>query len=182
MVGARETTLIVVRGNSGSGKSTLAHELQRRRGRNQVAVISQDVVRRDVLWSDDHPGNPAIALIDLMARYALEQGLSVIVEGILHPERYGDMLARLARDHDGRTRAYFWDLSFEETLRRHATKAKAAEFGEAEMREWWYGTALVDGLDESTLRAEDTLDAAVQRIEADCGWIDGPVRREAGSR
>jgi predicted kinase len=170
MTGTPDTTLIVLRGNSGSGKTTVARALQRQRGRDQLAVISQDVVRREVLWANDRAGNPAVGLIDLMARYALDQGFSVVVEGILHPDRYGDMLRRLALDHRGRSVAYFWDVPFEETLRRHATKAKALEFGEAEMRDWWYGTAYVDGLDETPIAAEETLHDAIGRVRNDCGW------------
>lgn len=98
MTGSSSATLIILRGNSGSGKTTVARALQHERGRDQVAVISQDVVRREVLWARDIAGNPAIDLIGLMARYALERGLSVIVEGILHPERYGDMLLDLNLD------------------------------------------------------------------------------------
>lgn len=170
MTGTSETTLIVLRGNSGSGKTTLARALQQQRGRDQLAVISQDIVRREVLWANDRAGNPAIGLIDLMARYALDQGFSVVVEGILHPDRYGEMLRRLVRDHKGRSLAYFWDVPFEETLRRHATKAKAAEFGEAEMRDWWYGAAYVDELDETSIGVEETLDDAIRRVNTDCGW------------
>jgi hypothetical protein len=33
--------------------------------------------------------------------------------------------------------AYYYDIPFEETLRRHETKDKRFEFGEAEMRRWW---------------------------------------------
>ena len=40
--------LIILRGNSGSGKTTIAKELQKQFGRNTM-VISQDVVRRDML-------------------------------------------------------------------------------------------------------------------------------------
>lgn len=170
MTGGPDTTLVVLRGNSGSGKTTLARALQQRRGRDRLALISQDVVRREVLCANDRAGNPAIGLIDLMARYALDQGLSVIVEGILHPDRYSEMLTRLTKDHQGKTLAYFLDLPFEETLRRHATKAKAAEFGEAEMRDWWYGTAHVDGLHEETIEAQASLEVVIQRVETDCGW------------
>lgn len=170
VTGTCKTTLIVLRGNSGSGKTTVARALQQQRGRDQLAVISQDVVRREVLWANDRAGNPAIGLIDLMARYALDQGFSVVVEGILHPDRYGDMLRRLVRDHTGRSLAYFWDVPFEETVRRHATKPKAAEFGEREMRDWWYGAAFVDGLSETTIGIEETLGDAVRRVSADCGW------------
>jgi adenylylsulfate kinase-like enzyme len=170
VTGTSETTLIVLRGNSGSGKTTVARALQQQRGRDQVAVISQDVVRREVLWANDRAGNAAIGLIDLMARYALDQGFTVVVEGILHLDRYGDMLRRLVHDHNGTSLAYFWDVPFEETLRRHATKPKAAEFGETEMRDWWYGAAYIDGLSEATLGAEATLHDAVERVSADCGW------------
>lgn len=170
MTGTSETTLIVLRGNSGSGKTAVARALQRQRGRDQLAVISQDVVRREVLWANDRADNPAIGLIDLMARYALDQGFSVVVEGILHPDRYSDMLRRLLQDHNGRSLAYFWNVPFEETLRRHATKAKAAEFGETEMRDWWYGAAYIDGLSEATFGVEVTLDDAIARVSADCGW------------
>ena len=113
-------------------------------------------------------------MIDLMARYALDEGFSVIVEGILHPDRYGNMLRGLVRDHAGVSLAYFWDVPFGETLRRHATKPKASEFGEAEMREWWYGSAYIDDLGETTIGADQTLDDAVRRIAADSGWTSSP--------
>lgn len=170
MAGTPDTRLVVLRGNSGSGKSSVAAALQRRRRRGEVAVVSQDVVRRQVLWARDTPGNPSIGLIDLTARYVLDAGISVVVEGILHPDRYADMLAQLVRDHRGQTRTYFWDLRFEETLRRHATRAKTAEFGEADMRDWWYGAARIPVLHEETIGPEWSMDAAVRCIEADCGW------------
>ena len=44
--------LIILRGNSGSGKTTIAKELQKRFGRNTM-LISQDMVRRDMLWVKD---------------------------------------------------------------------------------------------------------------------------------
>ncbi len=134
-------------------------------------MVSQDVVRREVLWADDSVGNPSIALIDLMTRYSLNAGFSVVVEGILHPDRYAEMLSHLVRDHRGTTHAYFWDLPFEDTLRRHATKDKASEFGEAEMREWWYGAALIAALNEEVIGPGCGLDATVRRIEEDCGWL-----------
>ena len=58
--------LIIIRGNSGSGKTTLAKNLQHKFGRNTM-VISQDVVRREILWVQDKPGNEAVGLmIDLL--------------------------------------------------------------------------------------------------------------------
>ncbi|WP_313075894.1 AAA family ATPase [Lacrimispora sp.] len=50
-----EVRLIILRGNSGSGKSTTAKALQRKFGRGTL-VISQDVIRRDMLWVKDVTG------------------------------------------------------------------------------------------------------------------------------
>ena len=91
-------------------------------------IVSQDVVRREILGTRDVADNPSIGLIDLVARYALGRGRHVIVEGALHAPRYGAMLRSLVADHQGVSRAYVMDVPFEETLRRHATKAEADEF------------------------------------------------------
>ena len=41
--------LVIIRGNSGSGKTTTAKMLQHRLGRN-IMLLSQDVIRREMLW------------------------------------------------------------------------------------------------------------------------------------
>lgn len=48
--------LIILRGNSGSGKTTIAKELQNRFGMNTM-LISQDVIRRDMLKVKDGANN-----------------------------------------------------------------------------------------------------------------------------
>ncbi|NLW00804.1 MAG: hypothetical protein GX041_06340 [Clostridiales bacterium] len=45
-------TYYIIRGNSGSGKSSVAKMLQRKIGRNTL-VISQDIVRREMLRVHD---------------------------------------------------------------------------------------------------------------------------------
>ena len=69
-------TLVVLRGNSGSGKTAVARLLQDRFG---LVVVSQDVLRREVLGVGDGPGNPAVDLISLTARFALDRGFNVVV-------------------------------------------------------------------------------------------------------
>ena len=44
---------------------------------------------------------------------------------------------QLLNDFQGEKLIYYFDISFEETVRRHATKPNAHEFGESEMRQWW---------------------------------------------
>ncbi|GAA1913632.1 hypothetical protein GCM10009753_52290 [Streptantibioticus ferralitis] len=97
--------MIVLRGNSASGKSTVAQQVRDHCGPG-VALVGQDTVRRTILRDEDVPGAAAIGLIDVVARYALDHGYHVVVEGILSAARYGAMLQALRRDHIGHSRFY----------------------------------------------------------------------------
>lgn len=57
-----KSTLIILRGNSGYGKTTTALALQRTLG-EATLLVSQDVVRRDMLKVHDRDGNLSIELI-----------------------------------------------------------------------------------------------------------------------
>lgn len=180
--GSVETRLIVIRGNSGSGKTALASGIRAALPRG-VAVVSQDKLRREILRVRDRPGNAAVGYIDLTVRYALDRGMHVILEGILFSEIYGDMLHDLVEDHRGRTCCYRYELSFDETLRRHATKHEASEFGEIEMRQWWCGTDPVPGLAETIIGPELDLDSTINRVLTDSGldWTQTTELPEVGN-
>lgn len=107
------TRLIVVRGNSGSGKSSVAAGVRARYGCG-VALVGQDNLRRIVLRERDVPGGANIGLIAEVARYALDHGFHVIIDGILRADAYGAMLGALHRDHRGLSRFYYLDVPFEE--------------------------------------------------------------------
>lgn len=127
----------MIRGNSGAGKSTVARQLRLRIGRG-CALVEQDYLRRVLLREHDGVPDPiAPELIGLNARFALSRGYHVIVEGILDRPRYGAMLAELIRDHDGAAYVYYLDVSFDESVRRHATRPQATEFTAEQMRAWY---------------------------------------------
>ena len=128
--------LIILRGNSGCGKTSTARLLQCQLGYGTM-LVSQDVVRREILRVKDIENNPAIQLIYDLCMYGNNVGYTVILEGILSNKKYGAMLRRLLDDFQGEKLIYYFDVSFEETVRRHATKPNAHEFGESEMRQWW---------------------------------------------
>ena len=128
--------LIILRGNSGCGKTSTARLLQRQLGYGTM-LVSQDVVRREILRVKDSESNPAIQLIYDLCMYGNNVGYTVILEGILSNKKYGAMLRRLLDDFQGEKLIYYFDVSFEETVRRHAIKPNAHEFGESEMRQWW---------------------------------------------
>ena len=128
--------LIILRGNSGCGKTSTARLLQRQLGYGTM-LVSQDMVRREMLRVKDSESNPAIQLIYDLCMYGNKVGYTVILEGILSNKKYGAMLHRLLDNFQGEKLIYYFDISFEETVRRHATKPNAREFGVSEMRQWW---------------------------------------------
>src|SRR5262252_7900317 len=135
-VGTDQTRLIVLRGNSGSGKSAVATAL-RSSCNCRIAWVSQDLIRRTILQEKDRPGGANVGLIHQVARYSLDRGYHVVLDGTLRADRYEQMLASLRHDHAGPSFFYYLDVSFAETLRRHSNRPQAAEFGSAEMQSWF---------------------------------------------
>jgi 8-oxo-dGTP pyrophosphatase MutT (NUDIX family) len=164
----RQPRLIVIRGNSASGKSAVAAGIREKYGRG-LAIVGQDNLRRVVLREHDKPGGANIDLIDRTARFALSRGYHTIVEGIFNAEHYGRMLTALISDHAGSAFAYFLDVPFDETLRRHATKPGVLKYGEAEMRCWYRGLDLLPGGIEQVIPADSALESTVTRLMADAG-------------
>jgi hypothetical protein len=134
-----------------------------------LALVGQDNLRRTVLRERDRPDASNIGLIDVVARYSLDAGFHVLVEGILYGAHYGDVLAQLLADHRGVTHCYYLNVPFEETLRRHASKPQADEYGETEMAEWYRPLDLVPELVDTTVPASSGLASTVQRILCETG-------------
>lgn len=174
--GSAGTRLIVVRGNSASGKSSVAAGIRERRGRG-IAVVAQDNLRRVVLRERDRAGGANVGLIGVVARYALDAGYDVVVEGILYAAHYGAMLQELIDDHRGLTRCYYLDVPFEETLVRHASKGDPeylAHVTEAHLREWYVERDLLPSGAETVIGAASPLTATVDRILREAGLTGAP--------
>ncbi|WP_405933902.1 hypothetical protein [Streptomyces sp. NBC_00827] len=105
----------------------------------------------------------------------IDSGHHVVLEGILYVAHYGRMLQRLVDDHRGHTHCYYLDVPFAETLRRHATKPQAAEYGEAELREWYRPRDLLPGGVETVLGAGSALTDTVERIVRESGLAGLPA-------
>ena len=155
--------LVIIRGNSGSGKTSLAKKLQNHFGRGTL-VISQDLVRRDMLKEKVEPDNLSISLTETIVHYGYEQGLLVILEGFYETDIYGDMLERLRQLFASQVLAYYYDLSFEETVRRHATRSKVAEFSPVDMKRWWKDKDFLDWEEEEFFTDDLSLEKAFEYI------------------
>jgi len=156
----------VLRGNSGAGKSSVARQLREAYGRG-VAWVSQDLIRRIILKEKDRPGGVNIGVIDQVARYSLDHGYHVILDGIFYADRYEVMLAALGRDHCGLSRFYYLDASMDETLRRHVTRPQAAEFGPDDMRQWYRPMDLLTAVCERVIPQTSTRQETISLILAE---------------
>ncbi len=112
----------------------------------------------------DRPGAANIGLIGQVARYSLDHGYHVILDGIFYADRYEPMLAALSSEHLGLSWFYYLDVSIDETLRRHITRPQAAEFGPDDMRQWYRPRDLLTGLREHVIAEASTLHETVSLI------------------
>jgi predicted kinase len=161
--------LIVIRGNSGSGKSTVAAALQRALGW-PTAVLGQDHFRR-IVYKERQDAGVAdgmahAALLEAAALHCLAAGHHVVLEGILRADRYAAMIERIAGAAD-EARFYAFDLTFDETVVRHASRPQSAEFTPEQMREWYRGWDPLSFVTERPLRPDEDLDAIVERVLQD---------------
>jgi hypothetical protein len=157
--------LIMIRGNSGSGKTAAARLLQKKLG-PETLMLSQDTVRREMLNAPDGPDTPAAGLLAELLRWGGRHAGAVILEGILPAEWYGLVFDAAVETFD-EIYAYYYDLPFEETLRRHELSPHAADFGEAEMRRWFRPRDLIGPIPETILTADASLESAAERIIGD---------------
>jgi adenylate kinase family enzyme len=159
--------LIVIRGNSGSGKGTVARKIREVSDRH-IAIVEQDYLRRFVLKEKEKEGGNNIDLIFQTVTFALSREYDVILEGILNFSRYGEMLKNLEQSCPDNY-VYYLDVSLEESLRRHATKSNAYEFGEKEMTEWYKPLDLTGFANEMVIPETSSLPETVQLIREQAG-------------
>lgn len=155
--------LIILRGNSGSGKTTIAKELQRRFGRNTM-LISQDVIRRDMLRVKDGENTLALPLMKELLLYGSNHSDIVILEGIMYAHWYKSLLELAVQLYGKSIYAYYFDITFAETLKRHQTKPNCNDFGEEEMLRWWREKDFSDVLNEISITSERDIEGIVNDI------------------
>ena len=156
--------IVILRGNSGSGKSTVADALQKKIGPGTL-LLAQDNIRREMLWVRDTP--EAVNLLKHLVQYGAQNCEVVILEGILQSDVYDSLLLLARALFPGQTFAYYFDIPFEETMRRHTERDKFLAFGEADMRRWWREKDYVPYLCETAISADMSIEEIVVRIYRD---------------
>ncbi|MCL2531507.1 MAG: AAA family ATPase [Oscillospiraceae bacterium] len=160
--------IIILRGNSGSGKTTVAKTLQEKLGRGTL-YISQDHVRREMLWIRGSADSQNIELLKHLVLFGSQHCDVTILDGILYANEHEELFAQIKSAFHEHVFAYYFDLPFEETLRRHEQKLKAKHhsFGEAEMRKWWREKDFAAYLDEKNITQDMCLEDIIERIYED---------------
>lgn len=152
--------LIILRGNSGSGKTTVSKILQEKFGRNTM-LIAHDMVRRQILHAKDVE---ALPLLMELLKYGRQNSDITILEGIFPVETYMPLFELSVREYGRDIFAFYYDLPFEETLRRHATKPNKDEFGEADMRRWWNEKDFIKIIPEKIITENVSISDTVEMI------------------
>lgn len=158
--------IVMLRGNSGSGKTTVAKKLQLLCGSGTL-LIPQDTVRRDMLKVKDRPGTPAEDLMQALVRYGHAHCDVTILEGMLYADYYQALFQTVQASFGSDVHAYYFDVPFAETVRRHSSKPNANEFGESELRSWWRERDLLGFIPETLLAASASAEETAVRIYGD---------------
>ena len=161
-----EGEYIAIMGESGSGKTTVARALQKKFGYNTM-MISQDEIRRNILWVKDGVDTKALPLMIELMKYGYEHCDVVILEGIMYDEWYSPLFKTANELYGMDIYAYYFDIPFEETVRRHNTRDKKQEFGEEDMRRWWREKDFSSVFNEKIITSDIDADSIVEMIYID---------------
>ena len=154
--------MIVLRGNSGSGKSCVARAIQEKIAPHPV-LIEHDQFRRKILKEHEGPDIINDQLILQTVQFALAHNRDVIIEGIMRVEYYKKLFDEIIDIHPNENYFYYFDIPFEETLRRHSTKNNI-DFGEEEMKQWFKENDILGYPCETIINANNSLDDSVKQI------------------
>lgn len=160
------TKLILIRGNSASGKTSLANVLQAKLGENTL-LLSQDKLRREMLLAHDGFDTPTIPLLISLLSYGIIYCDYIILEGILKADWYAPVWDFISQQNQLQVFAYYYDVPFEETLKRHSARSKAEEFGEEALKRWWNEKDYLGIIPEKTFDKTVTLQEALNNILQD---------------
>jgi hypothetical protein len=133
-------------------------------------------LRRIVLREHDIAANDPVApaFIAAVTRAALDGGYHVVLEGILHSDRYATALRRLMAEHQGATAVYYLDVPFAETLRRHRGRP-ATGFTADHMRAWYAEHDVLGTPGEYVIGEDSSLDRTVTTILHTSGLAHAPA-------
>lgn len=161
--------LIIVRGNSGSGKSTAAFAIAQK-SKHKIAVIEADYYRERMLFPKGECKEDVAALMFHNIKYCLDQGYHVIWDSIFFAHDRNRASFREFFDYHPEDNFIFnFDVSFEETAKRHQTRQSRHEFSAEQMRDWYKPVEPLGYDFEHIIPESNTLEQTVTFIKHTAG-------------
>jgi adenylate kinase family enzyme len=158
------TKLIILRGPSGAGKSTVAKKLFEKVERPTV-LIDQDHYRFIFKPAGGAVNSKAIhGMIKANVLIALQDNYDVILDGIFNVKSYKQTLDEIFTAHPAGNYIFTFDISFEETLRRHRTKPNKDLWSEADMKDWYHPKDFMSYDFEYVISENSSAQQTVSRI------------------
>jgi hypothetical protein len=114
-------------------------------------------LRRRLILSDTH--------------LSLESGYDVILDGIFHLRVYSDFFTELFDTHSKDNYAFYFDVSLDETLRRHQTRPQQEKFDADAMKQWFTDASPLGRDIEYTVSESSTLKQTVEFIRETAGLL-----------
>ena len=130
-------------------------------------LISQDVIRRDILRVHDGIDTKALPLIKELILYGKDNCDIVILEGILNSSWYQTLFELAKFEFKDEIFSYYYNIPFEETIVRHQTKPNCNDFGKSDMKRWWNEKDFIEIIKEKILTKDLSVDEAVDIIIKD---------------
>lgn len=127
-----------------------------------------------MLSANDGFDTPAIKLLTTLLNYGCENCDVTILEGILKEEWYRPLFETAVQLYQDNIFAYYYDIPFEETLKRHSTKVyfEFGKFGEKEMKKWWNEKDYIGFIPEKNISSDFSLDEAAAMIFNDVNILN----------
>jgi len=160
--------IIILRGNSGSGKSTVAKAMQEKIG-HETLLISQDDVRREMLRVRSGEHSLSVKLMKHLVLFGYNYCRVTILDGILSTVSHAELFEEIASLFKEQVFAYYFDLTFEETLKRNEQKEKIIQHnvGESELKKWWREKDFLSAVHEKVITEDMDFNYIVNRIYND---------------
>lgn len=154
-------TIIIIRGNSGSGKTTVANKLCDELG-TECMLLSQDVIRRDILHTKDGENSIAVDLLKDLILFGKKHNSIIILEGILNSVWYKSLFNLIQKNFNN-IYTYYYDIPFDETVKRFQTKSNVS-YTEQDMKRWWNEKDLLGFDNEKVISKDMSADDTVKMI------------------
>jgi adenylate kinase family enzyme len=159
--------LIILRGPSAAGKSTIAKQLQGKY--KNIAVFEQDHFNQHLFRAQDREETSAARheIVKQSVIIALAHGHDVILEGF-YAGSWKQTISEFLEIHPEDNYIFYFDISFEETVKRHSSRSKVDDFGPESMKKWYTRSEKLGHADEIMLSDNLSKDEIILIIENTC--------------